>query len=105
MWGVVLSSPVIQSAVPIETPVTDSQPEEAVPVPESTIVDVQPPTPQPESENHVTEPPVSESNHVVKEAEPIDNNDVAKRPLLGVSSVSMGRSSRYYHGNTSINLA
>ena len=85
MVGVVLSSPVIQSALPTQS----EQPDEATPVVESTDADVIA-TSQPA--NHVT-PPVPETNHIVKVTESNDNHD-AKRSFLAVSSVSMGRSSR-----------
>lgn len=94
MVGVVLSPPVLQSALPTETTVTE-QPEEARPVAESTDVEV---TPTPQPENHVNQP-VSESNHVVTVTEPT-NEDAAKGSFLSVSSVPMGRSSRYCHSNT-----
>jgi len=84
--GVVLSSPVIQSTLPTQT----EQSEETTAMAESTDTDA---SPTPQSENRATQP-VSESNHVVKVSEP-NNDDAAKGPFLGVSSVPMGRSSRY----------
>ena len=82
--GVVLSSPVIQSALPTET----EQADDATPVAESTNADVSSAT---QPENHVIQA-VSEPNHIVKVTEP--NEDIAKPPFLGVSSIPMGRSSR-----------
>jgi hypothetical protein len=85
MWDVVLSSPVIQSALPTQPEHLD----ETTPVTESTEADI-PATPQPA--NHVPES-VPETNNVVKVTE-LNTNDDTKGSFLAVSPVPMGRSSR-----------
>jgi hypothetical protein len=85
MWGVVLSSPVIQSALPTQL----EQSDEATPVTESTEADI-PATHQPA--NHVPES-MPEINNVVKVTE-LNTNDDTKGSFLAVSSIPMGRSSR-----------
>ena len=85
MWGIVLSSPVIQSALPAQT----EQSDKATPVTETTEADV---TETSQIANHIAQP-VPEINNVVKVTES-NSNDDTKGSFLAVSSVPMGRSSR-----------
>ena len=85
MWGIVLSSPVIQSALPTQT----EQSDEATPVTETTEADV---TETPHTANHIAQPAL-EINNIV-EVTDFKSNDDTKGSFLAVSSVPMGRSSR-----------